>query len=317
MNQPKISIVTACYNSVRYIDRLYHSLLNQNFNDFEWILVDDCSTDETISKIKSFKSPGKYKNQIYSLQVNTGGGVALGVGVEKARGKYIILIDHDDELIENSLEIINLEINKIEGRNDLAGLFFRRLDPQSGEMIGGEINEGKEFTMSWQSNLKPEITDGVIIFNKIIALQYFNTKYLESICLAGVPLQEMTKKSKLKSGPNIPVLKYHRDNPISQSNLPRLSRKIVYTYARYIDLYDIYYLARPLHWLRHICAMIKFSLIVHKSPTYHNKYISSKLIKLLSLALIPFGYLSFRLKSNYKIVEYKHFEYENIKNISN
>lgn len=308
MTQPKISIVTPCYNSVNFIERLHKSLLSQNFKDFEWVLVDDCSTDSTIELLKKLEAPGNFQNQIYSLPFNTGGGVALGIAFEKAKSKYVIPIDHDDELTNNSLDIIYLSLLKYSDRSNIAGLFFRRLNPDTDMIIGGEIQEGTEFSMSWQSNFKPEITDGTIVYNKNIALQYFNSSYLESICLAGVPLQEMTKKYKLIAGPNVPVLKYHRDNPNSQSNLPRLSRKIVYTYARYIDLYDILYLLRPIYWLRHICAMIKFSLIVHKSPVFHNKYISSKFIKLIALLMIPFGFISYYFNNKYRIAEYKVFD---------
>lgn len=317
MKNPKISIITACYNSKNFITRLHNSLNLQTFKDFEWILIDDLSTDETLIQLGDLESPGEGGIKIYSLPINSGGGVALGVGFVKARGEYIIPIDHDDELTPDALTTIESELYLINNNPNLAGIFYRRLDPATGLIIGDKLKFGTEFTMSWQSNLKPKITDGSIVLKREVAINYFNPAYLESICLSGVPLQDLTKKYKLIAGSENPVLKYHRDNLESQSKLPRISRKIVYTYARYIDLYDIYYLARPIYWLRHIAAMIKFSLIIYNSPTHHNNYIKSKLIRLISIAMIPVGFISYALNKNYRVMEYEFYNTETTKKLKN
>lgn len=317
MNSPKLSIITACYNSKNYIERIHKSLCAQEFKDFEWILVDDCSTDDTVSTLKEISSPGSGGIQLYSLPINSGGGVALGVGFERARGEFLIIIDHDDELIADALETIASELHKIDSDPSLVGIFYRRMDPETGKAIGGQLKPGTKFKMSWQSNLKPDITDGTIVLKREVSIKYFNPEYLESICLAGVPLQDMTKKLNLISGSEKPILKYHRDNPHSQTRLPRISRKIVYTYARYIDLYDIYYLARPIHWLRHITAMIKFSMIIYGKPNHHNKYIKSNIIKLLSTIMIPAGLISYALRKEHKIVDYPIYDIKSTKSLKN
>lgn len=298
---PKISIVTPCYNSTKFINRLHESLLNQDYKNFEWILVDDLSTDGTVDLIKSIPSPGEGGIFVYKLPLNSGGGVALGFGVARARGEILLLIDHDDELVPSAFSTLISEWAKVEARPSICGIFYPRLNPLSGQIIGERLEPGTEFSMSWQANTKPSITDGFVVFKTAVARDYFNPKALEAICLSGVPLNLMTKKFKLLAGVSKPLLIYHRDNSESQTNLVRVSRKTVYTYARYIDSYDRYYLQRPFHWIKHMIALIKFSLLIHGDPTYHHRFLESKLIRFLSISCLPAGILSY-MYSKRKII---------------
>lgn len=299
---PKISVVTPCYNSIKFINRLHESLLKQDYKNFEWILVDDFSTDGTFDLIKSISSPGEGGIFVYKLPQNSGGGVALGFGVTRARGEILLLIDHDDELVSSAFSTLISEWAKVVARPNMCGIFYPRLNPVSGQIIGERLEPGTEFSMSWQANTKPSITDGFIVFKTAIARDYFNPKALEAICLSGVPLNLMTRKFKLLAGMSKPLLIYHRDNSESQTNLVRVSRKTVYTYARYIDSYDRYYLRRPFHWMRHLIALIKFSLLVHGDPTYHHRFLESKIIIFLSICCLPAGILSYMQSKRKTIV---------------
>lgn len=299
---PIISIVTPCYNSSRFINRLHESLCRQDYQDFEWILVDDFSSDDTVDILKGLRSPGKGGISVYKLPQNSGGGVALGFGVDKCRGEIVILIDHDDELVDAAFSIIISEWGAVKNRPEVAGILYRRLDPDSGKVIGEDLPPGMEFSMSWLSNTKPSITDGFMVFKAEITKSYFNPESLETICLSGVPLNYMTKKYKLLAGRSEPLLIYHRDNPASQTNLVKISHKTVYTYAKYIDAYDVYYFKRPLYWVKHIVALIKFSIAVHGNPIFHHRFIESYLIRLLSFMLIPLGFLSYLYSKDRDVV---------------
>jgi hypothetical protein len=101
---------------------------------------------------------------------------------------------------------------------------------------------------------------------------------------------------------------YHRDNPASMTNLIRISRKTVFTYARLIDMFDIYYLRRPLLWLAHLIVLIKFSMEVHNNPIYHHRYIGSIFIKALSFLLLPLGMAHyFYSRGRYTIVDFPEY----------
>jgi glycosyltransferase involved in cell wall biosynthesis len=280
---------------------LHESLCRQDYLDFEWILVDDFSSDDTFDLLKGLSAPGEGGISVYKLPQNSGGGVALGFGVSKCRGDIVIMIDHDDELVDSAFATIISEWSKVENRPEIAGIFYRRLDPVASKVIGGYLQPGMEFSMSWQTNTKPDITDGFLVFKSEIAKNYFNPQALESICLSGVPLQNMAKKYNLLAGQAEPLLIYHRDNPASQTNLVKISRKTVFTYAKYIDAYDVHYFRRPIYWIRHIVALIKFSIAVHGNPIFHHRFIESYAIRVLSFLLLPLGFLSY-LRSKKKTV---------------
>jgi glycosyltransferase involved in cell wall biosynthesis len=314
-SNPKISIVTTCYNAEKFIHRLHDSLCRQEYKNFERILVDDCSSDNTVEVLKNLPSPGNGGIAVYKLPQNSGGGVALGFGVEKCQCKICIIIDHDDELIDSALSIVADEWESVAERPEIAGLFYRRLNPMTGEVIGEELCPGTEFSMSWQANIKPSISDGFSAVKTEIAKHYFNSRSLELICLAGVPATLMTKKYKMIAGQSRPLLLYHRDNIVSQTNSIKISRKTVYTYAKYIDAYDAYYFRRPLRWIRHIIALIKFSTAVHGYPTFHHKFIKSKFICGLSYILIPLGVLSFlysKRKRDIVIIDFSDFPLDDL-----
>ena len=301
---PKISIVTPCYNSVKYIHRLYNSLCRQAYKNFEWILVDDCSTDNTVEVLRSLKSPGSGGISLYVLKENSGGGVALGLGVEKSKGEIVTIIDHDDELFDSTLSIAYSEWEGIAKKPDLSGIFYRRFDPVAEKIIGEELKPGTVFSMSWLTNTKPSISDGMFFLRSVVARKYFNVQALEAICLAGVPLNLMTKSHKLIAGSSTPMIIYHRDNPESQTRSIKISRKTIYTYAKYIDIYDLYYFRRPLSWIAHITALIQFSVLLYGNPIYHHRYISSKLIVALSFALMPLGIFKVIIYKKLRVIDF-------------
>ena len=291
MIAPKISIVTPCYNSTGFLERLHASLCRQSYRNFEWIAVDDSSTDATVGLLESLSSPGEGGMRAYALPQNSGGGVAAGYGVEQATGEIVLIVDHDDELEDFALQTVASEWSVLSSRDELGGMFFRRSNPSTGEVIGDVIEEGVEFSMSWQANTKPSITDGVIAFRRTAALPWFNARALEPICLFGVPLNQMTKHYKLRAGSARPILRYHRDNPHSQTNFVKVSRKTVYTYAKYIDAWDVYYFLRPGHWIRHVIALQRFSLMVHGSLWYYLRYIDSLIVRIVSIVFMPIAVL--------------------------
>lgn len=92
--KPLISIVIPAYNVEKYIAQCINSINKQTFNDYEVIIVDDGSTDNTLNVVKD-NITDKYK---VISQKNKGAGMARNAGIEIARGKYITFMDSDDFL---------------------------------------------------------------------------------------------------------------------------------------------------------------------------------------------------------------------------
>ena len=93
--QPFFTIVTVCWNSDKTISRTIESVLGQNFQDYEYVIVDGGSTDNTIDIIKAYEQrfEGKLK---YKSEPDKGIYDAFNKGIERAAGKYIWLVNSDD-----------------------------------------------------------------------------------------------------------------------------------------------------------------------------------------------------------------------------
>ena len=96
---PKVSIVIPTYNSSQYISEALDSVLAQTYKDYEIIVVDDGSTDDTIQALQPYMSRIKY---IY--KENGGPGSARNVGIRNAQGEYIAFLDSDDLWLPEKLE---------------------------------------------------------------------------------------------------------------------------------------------------------------------------------------------------------------------
>ncbi len=100
-NAPKISVIMPAYNAERFISKTIQSILNQSFNDFEFIIIDDGSIDDTEKIIKSFDDQ---RIRYIKNPKNIGLASSLNIGVKEAKGLYIARIDADDISTNDRLE---------------------------------------------------------------------------------------------------------------------------------------------------------------------------------------------------------------------
>lgn len=101
---PTFSVIIPTHNRARLISRAIRSVLSQTFQDFELLIVDDVSTDATKEVVASFRD----KRIIYIRREDNGGAAAArNTGIRYAKGKYISLLDDDDEYLPEFLEKMN------------------------------------------------------------------------------------------------------------------------------------------------------------------------------------------------------------------
>ena len=120
-----LTIITPTYNRKNLLNKLYDSLKNQTSHEFEWIIVDDGSSDGTKENVKSIKESATIDiNYIY--KENGGKHTAINVGVKHAKGELITIIDSDDTLLPDAVETINSDWLKYKDNKSLAGLSYKR-----------------------------------------------------------------------------------------------------------------------------------------------------------------------------------------------
>lgn len=98
---PKFSVVIPAYNCSHLIHQAVDSVLHQNFNDFEILIVDDGSIDDTQKVVQKYLSSEKLR---YIYQKNAGPGAARNNGIRNATGEYIIFLDSDDVFYQTCVE---------------------------------------------------------------------------------------------------------------------------------------------------------------------------------------------------------------------
>ena len=91
----KISVVTASYNYQDYIKEAVQSVLDQTYKDWELIIVDDCSTDNSVEVIKSFKDE---RIKLFINEKNLGLKETVKRGIENATGEWVVFLESDDIL---------------------------------------------------------------------------------------------------------------------------------------------------------------------------------------------------------------------------
>ena len=124
-NSPEISVIMPVYNNEKYLDTAIKSVLNQTYSNFEFIIIDDGSTDGSSIVLKELKEKQEYKFyfKLIKLDINSGKGKAIQTGIKNCEGEYILLQDADLELDpKDSREMYEL----IKRDSDLKVLFGSR-----------------------------------------------------------------------------------------------------------------------------------------------------------------------------------------------
>ena len=163
IKEPKISIIITYYNLGKYIKDCVLSILNQEYQNFEIIIVNDCSNEENSKILSEIQND---KTKIINLKENKGQLLAFEEGLKVSQGEFICMIDADDILLPNYLKtLLYAHLN-----NNFALI----------SCCGGEINERNEIT-SYKINSKDKIK-----YQEIKKIEIF--KSISHNCLVGADI---------------------------------------------------------------------------------------------------------------------------------
>ncbi len=171
----KISVILPVYNGSKYIKKSIESVLNQTFHDFELIIVNDGSCDNTLDIITSFND----KRIKIINQSNQGPGAARNNALKIAKGKYIMFLDSDDWYSTDALEIAYE--NAYKNNTDLT--FFQMINYNDGEVYQNDWFDLKQFDQSFEGRVfKPSETPGSIFDLSVgVCQKIYNHEFLKRI----------------------------------------------------------------------------------------------------------------------------------------
>lgn len=153
MEENKISIITPLYNGEKYIEETILSVIKQTYNNWEMLIVDDCSSDNSPNIVKKYVEQDKRIKHI-RLEKNSGAAIARNKAIEIAEGEYIAFLDSDDLWKKEKLE---KQINFMKENN--YAISFTEYE---------EINEnGKKLNILIKSPQKPVTYRSYLLTNPI------------------------------------------------------------------------------------------------------------------------------------------------------
>lgn len=169
-----ITVFTPTYNRKNELTNLYNSLLEQDYRDFEWLVVDDGSTDETRKYLKQLKKEEKI-NINYIYKENGGKQSAYNKGLDYAKGEIFLCIDSDDILKKNILSSIAKDFEKVKKNKKIGGIayiqgYINDRDKIIGTSFPNDNQEINYFDIYHKQKVKG---DKLIVLKTNVAKEYY------------------------------------------------------------------------------------------------------------------------------------------------
>ena len=173
----KVSVVMPVYNAEKYLAKAIESMLSQTLKEIELILVNDGSKDNSLKICEEYKNKD---NRVTLIdKKNEGACIARNTGIEKARGKYIQLVDADDYIENNMLEEQYNLAEKTNAEVVMCGMKFD-IHQKNGQVVTSESHY-KDMVLKSQDEIKPIFMDlfDNLLFN-YTHNKLYNTQFLKS-----------------------------------------------------------------------------------------------------------------------------------------
>ena len=244
----RFTVAICSYNIEKYIERAIKSVLNQEYENYEVIVVDDCSQDNTVEIIKKYENN---KLKFFSTEKNSGTAAASrNISIEKARGEYIIFLDGDDTLYDNkTLQKIDQELGN--DTPDIMYLGFEDVGQGNKERISTNENSSKKarLTCDVTFSVSSRCWKREFLINnnmKFVTGMYYED---ELYSLKGTILAQNTKSA------NIKVFKYYRNREGSVMTAPSI-KKCSDWYRMLAEVMDLYQIT-PNEYKPYLLSFIK------------------------------------------------------------
>lgn len=165
-----LTVFTPTFNRAHTIARTFNSLIQQTFKDFEWLIVDDGSTDSTEKVVEGFIESSDL-NIRYIKKENGGKHTAYNLALEQAVGELFFVVDSDDWLPDNSLSDIAALSEKIMDDDSVGGVIALKTTPD-GAVIGKKFRQENCFATFRQLELTGQGGERSIVFKTKIARKF-------------------------------------------------------------------------------------------------------------------------------------------------
>jgi glycosyltransferase involved in cell wall biosynthesis len=287
-----LTIFTPTYNRAHLLQRVYDSLLAQTDQNFEWVIVDDGSTDSTPELIQQFEYERRIKI-LFEKQANSGKHIAINRGLQLASGELFLILDSDDELTPDAVEKVATQWNNLLKESDFEafGGLVANKSYTNGRDIGNKLSYEILDTTIIDYRFHRKITgDKLEIFKTRLIKQYPFPVNGDKFCPEALIWNRIGSKYKFRFfNDSIYLAEYLPDGLTDRIvTIRKKSPNNAATYYAELSAYNIPFVEK-------IKAGINYwrFCIYDKSTSLWGKF--SKINPLLGLVTMPFG-LIFALK---------------------
>jgi glycosyltransferase involved in cell wall biosynthesis len=218
--RPLFTILTATFNRAHTLTRLYDSIAAQDFRDFEWVVVDDGSTDDTEDLISRFAREAEFPVR-YFRQAHGHKKAAYNYGVREARGELMVCWDSDDAALPNALSVLHQEWLAIPEADRDAYVGITGLCAyEDGTIFGDSYPTSPYDSNPIASTFCDEISGDKSGFQRVAVLrEYPFPEFIVGLVPEGVVWNAIARKYKTRYI-NRPILTYHveQDSIINSRN---------------------------------------------------------------------------------------------------
>ena len=276
------TVFTPTYNRGENLINIYEDLKKQTFDDFEWLIVDDGSTDNTSNIVENF-----IKDNLISIKYikkqNGGKHTAINVGVKNSKGKMLFLADSDDRIINDALQIIYDAWSEVSNKDEfcgVAGLFSY----ENGEIVGSKFDDRYTEVSFTDIYKKYNVTGDKTVTFKTDVMKEFPFPEEEDIkfIMEAVVWDEISKKYKIKCVNKVIQIKEYLDDGLTKSSYSkRILSGIAYSNLLLINqnTYAINEYTKDRIW--NYINLCSSSLLIGKNYFKQINKISDKLLYIL------------------------------------
>ena len=256
-----ITVLTPTYNRANLLNKAYQSLTEQTDDNFEWIVVDDGSTDKTKNIVEKFINEDKIRIRYY-YKKNGGKHTALNLGINKAKGNLLIILDSDDYLDKNAVKISLKYWEKYKDNKELCGMMFlKKIDNPMYKNVDFEECISNMIDFKYNKKILSDMCEvmRIDILKKYPYPVFENERFLSEVVVTG----EIGKKYNMAYIPKIIYYAKYLDDGLSRNWM-----KLVVNNPLGARANNLLFMSKEFKFLIRLknCIMFDiFSIIAHKS----------------------------------------------------
>lgn len=253
------SVITPAYNAEKTIGRVFDSLNGQSFKSFEWIVVDDGSTDQTYSLIESFSAISSFPISLIRIE-NQHKKTAVRHGLLHARGLMTLIADADDDIPTRSLETMFECWQQIPDKINFSGVCGLCVD-QRGEIVGNRFPASPLDCNSIEMRLRYAVDGekwGCVLTSELLDV-YPNLDHVNGHVPEGIYQRKLTRKKARFINEIVRVYYTGIEGSITNSAFnPSNAHGILLDAVDWLDNYNVYFKLNPVFFIKRAASYNKY-----------------------------------------------------------